>query len=415
MKMEIICVLGLGYIGLPTASLFAVHGYEVIGVDVNHRRVESLQRGKTDIEEPGLGELVGRAVLSKHFKAQLEVEKADIFIIAVPTPLDERRRAELRYVRQAVEMVVPHLRDGVLVILESTVPPGTCQDLVIPILRRVVKRFYFSYCPERALPGNTLFEITNNHRIIGSLDRESARLTRELYSCFVRGDIYLTDVATAEMVKLVENAFRDANIAFANELAQLCDELNLDVWQVIHLANEHPRVNILSPGPGVGGHCVAVDPWFIAERSRNSRIIQLSREINDSMPGYVFQRVKNELGGVRSPIVAVLGLAYKRNVDDARETPALKFMELARAQGWQVKAHDPYVRDFDHEVLGLEEALAGSDCAVFITDHDIFKWLDPEAIGRVMRGRLLVDTRNFLDHDRWRAHGFKVVVLGQPE
>ena len=412
-----ICVLGLGYIGLPTAALFATHGHEVVGIDINKNIVESLNKGITPFDEPGLPELLQKATKSKNLIAKTEVEEANVFLIAVPTPLDkEMKMAELKYVRSAAEMIYPHLRKDNLVILESTVPPGTCDKLLIPLLEKsglkVSNDFYLAHCPERAIPGNTIFEMVHNDRIVGGIDKKSTELAKSLYSCFVKGNFYLTNTITAEFVKLMENTFRDINIALANEFAQIAEESGVNVWEAIELANRHPRVNILKPGPGVGGHCIAIDPWFLTENSTRCRIVSLAREINDGMPNHILQIVKGMLKGVNNPAITVIGVAYKGGIDDTRETPALKFIKLAENEGYKVKVHDPHVKEFEYEVLGLERAVKDSDCIVLITDHKVFEEIEPKEMSALMRNKNIVDTRNILDAEQWKETGFSVKVLG---
>ncbi|AEC51934.1 UDP-N-acetyl-D-mannosamine 6-dehydrogenase [Pyrococcus sp. NA2] len=410
-----ISVLGLGYIGLPTALLFASSGHEVVGVDINEKKVRLLNEGKLPFQEPGLEELFEKA--KSNFRATTQVEESDVFLIAVPTPLDNHTKAaDLRHVKSAAEMIYPHLRKGNLVILESTVPPGTTEKLLIPILEKsglnAGEDFYVVHCPERAIPGRTIYEMVHNDRVIGGITPESAEFARDLYRSFVKGNIYLTDLTTAEFVKLIENTYRDVNIALVNELAKIAEEYGVNIWEAIELANKHPRVNLHKPGPGVGGHCIAIDPWFVIQGSSNGRLISLARYINDTMPNYVLRKVKEMLRGLKFPTITVLGVAYKGNVDDARETPALRFIRLAENEGFEVKVYDPYVKEFDYPLLDLEEAVKGSDCIVVITDHDVFKFLDPEKIGKLMRNRCVFDARNILDHEKWKRAGFKVKVLG---
>jgi UDP-N-acetyl-D-mannosaminuronic acid dehydrogenase len=402
-----ICVIGLGYIGLPTACLFANAGYEVIGVDVNQETIGKLNQGKLPFKEKGLEELFENALPNMRFKTRPEA--ADVFLIAVPTPLDkEAKMADLRYVREAAKSISNYIKVDNLVILESTVPPGTCERLILPLLKN---KAHMVHCPERAIPGNTIHEMIYNDRIIGSNERESGEHAKELYSSFVKGNIYLTDLRTAEMVKVMENTFRDINIALANEFAQIAEESGVNIWAAIELANKHPRVNILKPGPGVGGHCIAIDPWFLIENSVRSRIVNLAREINESMPRHVLRLVK-ELGIGANGTITVLGVAYKGDVDDTRETPALKFIKLAENEGYNVKVHDPLVKKFKYAILNLEEAVEDSDCLILITDHEEFKEIIPEDISKLMKNRSLIDTRNSLDHERWKKAGFKVKVLG---
>ena len=413
-----ICVLGLGYIGLPTVCLFANAKHEVIGIDINQETIEKLKHGELPFEEKGLEELFEKALPNMRFKT--EAEESDVFLIAVPTPLDkEMKMAELEYVRSATEMIYPHLRKDNLVILESTVPPGTSDKLLVPILEKsglkVSNDFYLAHCPERAIPGNTIYEMIHNDRIVGGLDKKSATLAKSLYSCFVEENFYLTNTVTAEFVKLMENTFRDINIALANEFAQIAEECEVNVWDAIELANKHPRVSILRPGPGVGGHCIAIDPWFLTENSTRCRIVSLAREINDGMPNHVLQIVKRMLKGINSPVITVFGVAYKGGVDDTRETPALKFIKLAETEGYKVKVHDPHVKEFEYKILGLKDAVRDSDCIVLITDHKVFREVDPKEISALMRNKNVVDTRNILDVEQWKEEGFKVRVLGEGE
>ncbi len=410
--MTKICVLGLGYIGLPTALLLARNGFEVIGVDVNENVVNTLNRGQLHISEPELPELFEQARCN--FGAQISVPEADIYLIAVPTPLKKNIRVpDLGYVRSVAEMIYPHLQRGNLVILESTVPPGTSEKLVIPILEKSglkAGEFQYVHCPERAIPGKTLYEMIHNDRIIGGIDAGSAQSARTVYSSYVQGRICLTDVTTAEFVKLIENTYRDINIAIANEFAQAAEDYGINVWEAIDLANKHPRVNILQPGPGVGGHCIAVDPWFLTECSARTGLIQISREINDSMPNYVINLVRKMLGGVQDPTLTVFGVSYKKNVGDTRETPALKFIQLAENEGYRVKCYDPHVSTFDYRLYDLDEAVRDSDCIVLITDHDLFKRIDPVTLS--MRHRCVIDARNHLDSEMWSNAGFLVKTLG---
>lgn len=407
-----ICVLGLGYIGLPTALLFATHGYEVVGVDINEKVVEKLNSGKAPFNEFGLDQLLEKA--KGNFIAKTEVEDSDVFIISVPTPLEKAVKvAELKYVRLAAEMIYPHLKRDNLVILESTVPPGTYEKLLIPILEKSglkIDNFHIAHCPERAIPGRTIHEMINNDRIIGGYDKKSSELTKLIYSSFVKGKIYLTDTKTAEFVKLMENTYRDVSIALANEFAQIADESGINVWEAIELANKHPRVSILKPGPGVGGHCIAVDPWFLTENSSKFKMISLAREINDSMPNYVLLLIRTLLKGLREPTITIFGLAYKGNVDDTRETPALKLIKLAENEGYKIKCYDPLIKNFEYGLLNLEEAIEDSDCIVLVADHDIFRNIDPSKLK--MRNRNLVDSRNFLNYEKWKGAGFKIITLG---
>jgi UDP-N-acetyl-D-mannosaminuronic acid dehydrogenase len=412
-----ICIFGLGYIGLPTCCLFASHGHRVVGIDIKKDVVEKVCKGIPPFEEPGLEKLLKQSHQSGNLKASLVPEPSDVFLIAVPTPLENRTRvADLKAVGQAAKSISSYLKVGNLVIVESTVPPVTCEKMVLPILEesglKGGKDFYLAYCPERAMPRDTLREMVHNDRIVGGLDRKSAELARNLYCCFVTGKIHLTDLRTAAMTKLIENTYRDINIALANEFAGIADKMGVNIWETIELANQHPRVKILSPGPGVGGHCLTKDPLFLAENSTSSKIIEMAREINDSMPRHVLKYVEELLTNTRHATLTVLGVAYKADVDDIRETPALQFIKLAENVGYQVKAHDPWVKNFEYPLYSLSEAVNNSDCLVLITDHAITKQISPLELAPLMRNRNLVDTRNCLDRKQWKEAGFTVKVLG---
>ena len=417
--MKKICVIGLGYIGLPTALLFATNGYDVVGVDINSDTVEKVNRKIMPFEERGLEDLLIEAVDSRRFRASKTPETADVFVVAVPTPFDkENRMADMSYVIAATQSIVKFLKKDNLVILESTVPPGACEKCITPILEgsglNVIGDFYVAHCPERAIPGNTLYEMVNNDRMVGGMDIRSSELAKELYESFVVGDIHVTSIRTAEMIKLMENTYRDINIALANEFAQIAEEAGVNVWDAIELANKHPRVNILKPGPGVGGHCIAVDPWFLTEDSTKSRIITLAREINDGMPVYVMHIVKDMLKDIKKPSVTIFGVAYKADVGDTRETPALKFIRLAEKEGFRIRVYDPYVTDgkFEYPVLSMDDAISDSDCIVVLTDHSEFKSLPTDKIGGLMRTRRIFDTRDCIDHEQWQKSGFEIRVLG---
>ena len=413
-----ICVIGLGYIGLPTASMFADHGNFVIGVDKNPAVVEALSRGEIIIEENGLPELVKKVVAEGNLVAKSEPEEADVFIISVPTPITEDKKSDMKYVEVATEGLVPILKKGDLVILESTSPVGTVDTLMVPILEKTGLKagvdFYVGHSPERVIPGQILNELVNNNRIAGGLTPECARKITELYKCFVKGEIYETDARTAELCKLSENTFRDINIAFANELAKICERLNINVWDVIRLCNKHPRVNIHQPGPGVGGHCIAVDPWFIVEKEPTlANMIHLARTTNDSMPTHVADRIASILEGVEDPKVTILGVTYKPDVDDMRESPLIHLEEILRGRGVKVAAYDPFVIGKPGITNDLMEAAQDSDLLLLGVHHQQFKALDFEALGQVMRRKNFFDTRNFVDPIPAMEAGFSCTLLGK--
>src|SRR4030081_468999 len=346
--MNTICVLGLGYIGLPTGSMFALAGKDIIGVDPSPRVHSALSSGLAMIDEPELQTLVTAAINSGRLRVQTRPQPADAFIIAVPTPLDPTtNRADLSYVEQAARDIVPLLRRGTLVVLESTVPPGTTRDVLAAILAESGlepgRDICVAHCPERVLPGRILVELEQNDRLAGGLTPACAEAAADLYSAFCKGAIMRTDATTAEMVKVMENTFRDVNVALANEFALIAERIGVDVWEAIRLANHHPRVSVLRPGPGVGGHCIAVDPWFLVDAAPDeARLIRASREVNDSMPEHVLAR----LAALVSPPapVALLGVTDKAGVDDTRQSPALRVAELAVERGFAVRLCDPPVK-----------------------------------------------------------------------
>lgn len=421
MAIQKICILGLGYVGLPTASLLANNGFKVIGVDKEENLLKIVNHGDSHIEEPGLKALVHAAVNSGNLRAKNKPEKADAFFIAVPTPVKKENskvKVELGYIEQAALDIVDYLDQGNLVVLESTSPPGTTRKLVAPILEKsgmvAGQDFFLAHCPERILPGNTLRELIQNNRIIGGINIKSSQKAGDLYKRFVEGEISLTDATTAEMVKLIENTYRDVNIALANELAAICDKAGINAWEVVKLANYHPRVNIHLPGPGVGGHCIPVDPWFIMTNfPEENSIIAQARVINERQPAVVVETIWRLLAGIENPVVTVLGVSYKGNIDDTRESPALRVIEGLIEKGVSIQIYDPHVQRFKHETKSLMDAFAGSDCAVVLADHDEFRFLYPKELAALMRTRQIFDTRNCLDRGLWETNSFKTYLLGE--
>jgi len=394
-----ICVVGLGYIGLPTASLLATRGHQVLGIDVSKAVVDTINHGDIHIVEPELDVLVRSAVHSGNLRASLEPQAAEVFIIAVPTPFEEGNRPDLSYVRAATRSLSGALKSGDLVILESTSPVGTTEEVARivaderpDLVTEAGLAVHVAHCPERVLPGRILLELVENDRIVGGIDAASTERAAAFYETFVRGEVIRTDSRTAEMAKLSENSFRDVNIAFANELSTICAELGINVWELIRLANRHPRVQILTPGPGVGGHCLAVDPWFIVSSApEQARLIRTAREVNDAKTGWVVRRVLDKADRFKRPVVACLGLAYKPDIDDLRESPALAVAHaLAKELGpEQVLAVEPNC----HSVEGLslhrlEDALSAADIVVVLVSHRPFKSIDPERL----KEKVIIDT-----------------------
>ncbi|WP_050616532.1 nucleotide sugar dehydrogenase [Bacillus testis] len=400
--MKKICVIGLGYIGLPTASVFARAGYEVLGVDVNQKVVDSLNEGKVTIEEVNLPELVKEVVAKGNLKASVSPEKADVFIIAVPTPIHEDHRANVDYVEEATKSILPYLEKGNIVIVESTIPPRTMDDLVAPILKEggfdPYNDIYVAHCPERVLPGRILIELIENTRIVGGLTPEAAKKAGDVYRAVITGDVVETEAVTAEMSKLMENTFRDVNIALANELAKISARLGVNAHDVIKLANKHPRVNIHLPGPGVGGHCLAVDPYFIVEKApEESPLIAESRRINNSMPDFVVEQVKRLTAELDHPVVAVAGLTYKGNIDDIRESPAMEIAHmLLDNKRYDVRITDPHVSEdqVHFNLQSFSDAISGANVLVVLVDHDEFKQIDQQELIEKMATPVVFDTRN---------------------
>ena len=421
MRFQHLCVLGLGYIGLPTASTFATHGLRVTGVDINESVVETLRSGGMHIHEPGLRDLVQSAIRSGNLELQCCPLPADAFIIAVPTPFKENKQADLTYVVAAAESIAPFLTRDCLVVLESTSPPRTTVDVVLPILERgglkAGRDFHLAYSPERVLPGQILRELIENARVIGGIDAASADAGRDLYSIFVRGEIVLTDATTAEMVKLMENTYRDISIAAAMEFSHLADRFGVDIWEAIALANRHPRIKILSPGPGVGGHCISVDPWFFVDSAPDlARLIRTAREVNDSQPHYVVDLVREVLHGLEHKTIAALGLAYKPDVDDLRESPAVEVCRLLSEQGAQVLAYEPFKPDAQvagvHSVPALGAALDEADCLLLLVGHAAMRKLDPHTLAQLTKARVAVDCVNGWPRELWAEAGFHLYKLG---
>lgn len=395
-----ICTIGLGYIGLPTSIMFAKHGVEVVGVDINQSVIDSLNGGKIHIEEPGLQEALEEVIVKGTFKASITAEKADVFIIAVPTPNhdDHFKSCDLTYVLSGVRTALQYAEKGNVVIVESTIAPRSMDDEVKPLVEAagftVGKDIFLVHCPERVLPGQIMHELIHNNRIIGGVTPACTEAGVKVYNTFVQGEIIKTNARTAEMSKLMENTFRDVNIALANELTKVCTELDINALEVIEMANKHPRVNLHAPGPGVGGHCLAVDPYFIvAKAPETAKLINLSREINVSMPEFVVENVNKLMTNRGGKIVTVFGLTYKGNVDDVRESPAMEIYHMLKTQSeFEVRAFDPHVK-LHWVITDLNIAVKNSDLVLILSDHNEFKQFTAGELDS-MNEKLIFDTKN---------------------
>ena len=396
-----ICVVGLGYIGLPTSAMFASHGCEVVGVDVYQSVVDTLNAGNIHIEEPGLGEVIKEVVANGKFRASMTPEEADAFILAVPTPNldDEFKSCDLTYVISAAKSIMPYVKKGNTVIVESTIAPRSTNDFVKPVFEEagftIGEDLYLAHCPERVLPGQILHELKHNNRIVGGITPACTEHAAAVYGIFVEGELIKTEAKTAELSKCMENTFRDVNIALANELAKVCYKLDINCLDVIAMANKHPRVNIHQPGPGVGGHCLAIDPYFIcAKAPEEAKIIRLARDTNTSMPEFVVEKTKMLLDGIENPKIAAFGVTYKGNVDDVRESPSMEIVEMLQHEGYNVAVYDPHVNN--PEYVDLDTAVTGADIVVVLTDHNEYKNMDLASIAQKMKHPVLFDTRNIV-------------------
>jgi UDP-N-acetyl-D-mannosaminuronic acid dehydrogenase len=418
MSIETVSVIGLGYIGLPTAAIIASRGMNVIGVDVIQSAVDTINAGKIHIVEPDLDIVVRSVVTTGNLRATITPEPADVFMIAVPTPFiasdDGRHQPDLSYIESAVKRIAPVLAKGNLVVLESTSPVGTTEkmaawlaearpDLSFPQDKGSAADVKVAHCPERVLPGYVLQELVSNDRVIGGMSKACSDRAVELYKTFVRGECIITNARTAEMAKLTENSFRDVNIAFANELSVICDKLKINVWELVKLANRHPRVNILSPGPGVGGHCIAVDPWFIVDSCpEEAKIIKQARLTNDAKPHYVVNQVVKAADEFKRPVVACLGLAFKADIDDLRESPALQIVqELAKLNIGEIIAVEPNIKALPEKLAtagialsSLESALDRANVIVILVDHKEFKAADKTQFAT----KVVIDTRGIIGY-----------------
>jgi UDP-N-acetyl-D-mannosaminuronic acid dehydrogenase len=392
-----IVVVGTGYVGLPLAIMLARSGYEVIGVDIEENVVNSINQGVLHLAEDDIRHIFQEPEVRKKFRAQSIPCEADVFVISVPTPLDERKRvADLSQVTSGLESILPFLRRGNLVIIESTVPPLTCRETVAPILEKtglkVSEDVFLCHCPERILPGDVFTEIVHNDRIIGGVNDQAAQMAKEIYASFAKGNLYVTDDVTAELVKLMENTYRDVNIALANECASVAEELGVSIMEAIDLANKHPRVDILKPGIGTGGHCIPVDPWFMKQVAPvNSRLIHTARLINDEVPYKIAAKIRHAVREIPNPRIIALGVTYKPDTYDTRNSPALKIIDLLREDGYQVEAYDPLAEAYQYRPI--RELAEGADCLVVLVEHQIIKSelsQEETEIKKVMRHPLIL-------------------------
>ncbi|AAR35231.1 UDP-N-acetyl-D-mannosamine dehydrogenase [Geobacter sulfurreducens] len=404
MESKKVSVIGLGYIGLPTAALFASRKIRVVGVDINMEVVDTINRGEIHIVEPDLDMLVNAAVVGGYLRATTSPEASDAFIIAVPTPFRDGKKPDLSYVETATRMIADVLKKGDLVILESTSPVGTTeqvaewlaaarQDLTFPHQVGESSDIRLAHCPERVLPGQILRELVQNDRVIGGITQKCSAEAVKLYKAVVNGECIVSDARTAEMCKLTENSYRDVNIAFANELSLICDQLGINVWELIRLANRHPRVDILQPGPGVGGHCIAVDPWFIVSKTPDkARLIRMAREVNDDKPYWVVEKIKTKATRFKHPVIGCLGITFKANIDDLRESPALEIVrDLMASDVGHILVCDPHCTNMELEfpIVELNEVVVSADILVVLVDHQEFKNIRPDTL----KEKIIIDTR----------------------
>lgn len=408
-RFESVCVVGLGYIGLPTAAFIASKGIKVTGVDVNAAFVESINRGEVPFVEPGFDVMLKKVVDEGLLVAQSKQIEADAYIVCVPTPFADNYKVDTKYINAAVEEMAPHLRPGALVVLESTSPPGTTEAMAKHIVELrpdlsldedAENAIFVAHCPERVLPGRIMEEMESNDRVIGGLTPRGTQMAADLYSTFCTAELLQTSATTAEMAKLTENSFRDVNIAFANELSLISDRLGIDVWELIDLANHHPRVNILQPGPGVGGHCIAVDPWFIVSSvPEEARIIKMARDINDGKPQWVIDQVTKAIEGKKAPVVAALGIAFKNDIDDLRESPSLNIVKRLGEEHPQldIRVVEPNVEELPPSLSSvpnlrkqdLAEALTDAEVVLLLVNHKEFIALDRSQL----TGKTVIDTK----------------------
>ncbi len=403
-----IIILGMGRIGLPTAACLANAGHQVLGVDIDQRKVADIREGRIDGKEPGLSEMVLSAMESGTLRISTEPVRGDVFLLCLPTLLKEDRTCDLSAISSAMDSISNVISPGNLIILESTVPVHTTRDFLIPGLeKRGVDtcKVLFAYAPERIMSGRMLEEIRKDDRIIGVTSEKAAKLAREVYESFVEGDIFITDTSTAELVKLAENTYRDINIAYANEVALFCQREGIDARRAIELANRHPRVEIHRPGPGVGGHCIPVVPHFLAQNNSYDMMIKAARKVNESMPRYIANMITRTISGAEQPKVSLMGMAYKSGSGDTVNSPGLQILEHLQGERMEILLCDPLVRNQEMDLVEMEEALS-SDCIVFLVAHQQFKEIDPPKPKKAMA--TVIDTANCIEPRKWIRQGWKI-------
>ena len=400
-----ICVIGQGYIGLPTAALFAENGCNVVGVDIKKEVIDDLNKGIVHIEEPGIPEAINDAIKEGRYVAQLEPAEADVFIITVPTPYKmENLSCDLSFVVEACNSILKYVKKGNVIIVESTIAPGSIEETVQPIFEKegyvIGKDLYLAHCPERVLPGRIMYELIHNDRIIGGVTPECTDKAAEAYGIFVEGELMKTEAKTAELSKCMENTFRDINIALSNELAKICAEIDVNALDVIRLANKHPRVNILNPGPGVGGHCLAIDPYFIyAKAPETAKIIKLARDTNKSMPDFVTKYVEKIIArydDCENSKIAIFGVSYKGNTGDTRESPAFEIIANLKENGHDIEIFDPHVEN--EEYHDFKNSIENASLCLILADHDEFKNLDMNSLIKEMKNPIIFDTKNIVQN-----------------
>ncbi len=431
-KAAVIGIIGMGYVGLPMASLFADRGYQVKGADINEKIVKTIMSGQSPINETGLKEIVRAEVESGRLTATTDIDsvvkESDIIVIVVQTPINDEKRPDLKAFKSACKTVADNLSKGKLVVIESTIPPGTMKNIVVPTIYEKTKMtagrdYFLAYSPERAIPTRTLEEIQTNSRVIGGINKESSTLASALYSTITTGELMTASLGTAEMVKIIENTYRDVNIALSNEIAMFCEKLGVDAIEAIKIANKHPRVNLHLPGPGVGGHCIPKDPYFLISKAEelgmDLKIISSARQINESMPSHILDLIESSLKKIDKDIktskVSILGIAYKGNTDDTRGTPSEKIIKTLMKMDVDLISHDPFVsNDFGGKFSNnLEEVIEDSDCLVILTDHDIYREMDLKSFTDMMnKPSVIIDGRRILDPEAVEKAGAMYTGIG---